>query len=121
MPPRAPGQTAAHRPNLARRAAGVLANCAIRVAQSIERLLSRGVMPRLVPKPDVAREVERARKAALKTIQAREKAELSDASKATAKERLAYLSDNFFATNPYSSGLLLCVITLALVVCGDRP
>ena len=37
------------------------------------------------------RERERARKAALKTIQAREKAELSDASKATAKERLAYL------------------------------
>ena len=34
------------------------------------------------------------------------------------QERLAYLSDNFFATNPYSSGLLLCVITLALVVCG---
>lgn len=33
-------------------------------------------------------------------------------------ERLFYLSDNFFATNPYSSGLLLCVITLALVVMG---
>ena len=33
-------------------------------------------------------------------------------------ERLFYLSDNFFATNPYSSGLLLCMITLALVVLG---
>ena len=33
-------------------------------------------------------------------------------------DRLFYLSDNFFATNPYSSGLLLCAITLTLVFLG---